>query len=83
MSKKLKPCPFCGGKVRVLLIDNTLVDGVYYTVSRGNSKKNNCHCRLFFESELIPRGSSKLAKRAVFNDLAEAWNRRVNDEKID
>lgn len=77
MKEKLKPCPFCGGKVRIILIDNVQVDGIYYTITRGNSKKNNCHCRLFLESELMPRGASKWTRRTVFNDLVKAWNRRV------
>lgn len=76
MSEKLKPRPFCGEKVKVILTENIQVDGIFYVVTRGNTKKNNCHCRLFFESELMPR-------KAVFDALVEAWNRRANDGKFD
>ena len=40
MSEKLKPCPFCGGKVKVILTENIQVDGIFYVVTRGNTKKN-------------------------------------------
>lgn len=83
MSEKLKPCPFCGEKVKVILTENIQVDGIFYVVTRGNTKKNNCHCRLFFESELMPRNASKWTRKAVFDALVEAWNRRANDGKFD
>ena len=72
MSEKLKPCPFCGEKVKVILTENIQVDGIFYVVTRGNTKKNNCHCRLFFESELMPRNASKWTRKAVFDAVEYA-----------
>ena len=78
----LKPCPFCGGALSIILIDNEQVDGCFFMVTRGNKKhKINCHCRLFMESELMPKNPSKWKKKSVINDLIESWNRRVNQHE--
>ena len=77
---ELKPCPFCGGAVRI--IETTDDDGFsYYLVSRG-LEDNRCRCRVFMESGLFHRTSSKSRKQIERKLLVDAWNRRSNDAEV-
>lgn len=73
MENKLKPCPFCGGKVSISL--SLDVDDFLWVITRGNGK-DKCKCRVFMESEKF-YGAGNAEKKA----LIEAWNRRANDGK--
>ena len=79
---ELKPCPFCGGEVRIVeYYDN---DGIvaWYRVSRGVDEKNRCNCRVFMESRMFLRTSSDEQKQTELKDLSDAWNRRVENDAM-
>lgn len=72
---KLKPCPFCGGKAKVMVCD---CSGTYYTdigteIYRGRGM-TNC---LVMCTKCRVRTQAYLTRRGVFN----AWNRRAEDGK--
>lgn len=78
---KLKPCPLCGGEVSMALTGCGTTNWLFIT--RGTSKtKKNCSCRLFMESDRYFIGcmDSKEAAERAKKDLAEAWNRRADNE---
>ncbi len=72
MREQLKPCPFCGGEVAIALKGDRTTR---WFVTRGFGK-NKCTCRVFMESELMPRDASKWTKDTVKRELAEKWNTR-------
>ena len=75
---ELKPCPFCGGEVTIA-VTGYKSENCFF-VTRGHSKtRKNCKCRVFMESEPYERGDDDLREK-VRSDLADAWNRRANDE---
>lgn len=77
-SPDLKPCPFCGGEVNIMLKGYGKEKCMFIT--RGISRtKKNCKCRVFMEGEPY-RTDEGVSLDKIRNDLAEAWNRRVNDE---
>ena len=71
---ELKPCPFCGGKAKVMACDGA---GTYYTDVGTEQfmgrKMSHClvHCK-----RCGVKTKAYLTRRGVFN----AWNRRVTDE---
>ena len=74
---ELKPCPFCGGSVRI--VETTDDDGFsYYLISRG-VEDARCCCRVFMESNLFHRTSSKERKQKERQMLVDAWNRRADN----
>ena len=73
---KLKPCPFCGGKVRVAVTGD---DGqLVWFVTRG-LKAGKCTCRVFMESECFYSDTPEKEKQRLKMSLVEAWNRRVGE----
>jgi len=77
MTEKLKPCPFCGGDVRIIRTGGDYEEPIfdYYMITRGRGK-NACRCRLFMESDRFSYEDEQLARIAKAN-LIEAWNRRA------
>lgn len=79
MTEKLKPCPFCGGDVRIVkassvfCVEEPIIN--YYMITRGRGK-NGCRCRFVMESDRFYITDRKLARIAKAN-LIEAWNRRA------
>lgn len=75
----LKPCPFCGGKVRIA----ETRDGcqLWWFVTRG-MEKNKCTCRVFMESECFFPETPTKEKQKMKQDLIEAWNRRAENEEL-
>ena len=74
---ELKPCPFCGGEVRLAKTgdeDNQLI----WFITRG-VKENACRCRVFMESAPFYVDDPMEHKRKLKNELIEAWNRRADD----
>ena len=71
--EKLKPCPFCGGAVR--LRQSGYRFGPWIITRGAYKSKRNCDCRLWMESELFYSDGEK--EKAA---LVEAWNRRVKDD---
>lgn len=75
---KLKPCPFCGGEVTIALIGDK---NTRWFVTRGIGK-NKCTCRVFMESEQMPRDASKWTKETTKRELTEKWNTRKPMDNI-
>ena len=75
-NRVLKPCPFCGGSVRIAKAgDNSML---WWFITRGIGE-NPCKCRLFMESEDFAVNEDIKRKMELRKDLIEAWNRRVTD----
>ena len=70
MTEKLKPCPFCGGEVRVtdVIPPRLYIEDTAYCVFCAS-------CDLLFGFDMDYGGEFATEKEAV-----EAWNRRVSDE---
>lgn len=68
--EKLKPCPFCGGEVRMMHDIDGTPSGVH------------CKCgaltRFLFMPKKVRENFGETHRR-----IAERWNRRVTDEYID
>lgn len=78
-SSDLKPCPFCGGEVKIAIKGYGKEKCMFIT--RGISRtKRNCKCRVFMEGEPY-RTDEGCSLEKIRNDLVEAWNRRANDAK--
>jgi len=75
---KLLPCPFCGGEVTIALIGDK---NTRWFVTRGIGK-NKCTCRVFMESEQMPRDASKWTKETTKRELTEKWNTRKPMDNI-
>lgn len=75
---KLKPCPFCGGEVTIALIGDK---NTRWFVTRGFGK-NKCTCRVFMESEQMPRDASKWTRETIKRELAKKWNTRKPMDNI-
>ena len=77
---KLKPCPFCGGNVRVeeYVINEpvTMFDFGYQIVC----KKCNCGSRQM--TPKLPELLTDFEKGVYQKALIERWNRRANDGKL-
>lgn len=74
---ELKPCPFCGGSVRIAKAgDNSML---WWFVTRGIGD-DKCGCSLFMESDDFPINAPSEEKVQLKHDLIEAWNRRAEDE---
>ena len=66
MTKKLKPCPFCGGEAKLFKDVN---DFFIIGCNDGGSYLP-CYCDTFYRNDDLPKFNSK--KEAI-----EVWNRRV------
>ncbi len=69
MQNELKPCPFCGGEVRLV---HTNHKTLYYRVFQFSC--NQCGTTFF-----IPQKSNYKSKEDTEIKAIEAWNRRVED----
>ena len=68
----LKRCPFCGGEAEVILTGNSIV---------GYSKVDvRCHCCGMGRTYKKIKGMSS---DTIRSQVAEKWNRRVDDGKKD
>lgn len=65
MANGLKPCPFCGGKAKI-------IDFMNYDYE----KRFEAYCSNF-DCPIMPHTRECLTKYSAI----EAWNRRVGDEK--
>lgn len=73
MNQKLKPCPFCNGKVIInFTIELEPVGGVWCT---------RCHMLAKFTG-IKPVGKNEKFGRYI-DDLTELWNRRAKDIEED
>lgn len=71
--EELKPCPFCGGEVRIALIED---DDCKWFVTRGLGD-GACRCRVFMESRRFDRRYSDDDIDQIKRDLIDDWNRRA------
>ena len=62
---ELKPCPFCGGEVRINDMGN------YWVILR--TSRSSCVCRIFMESDQF---HDKDGKQRQKEKLIEKWNNR-------
>ena len=65
---ELKPCPFCGGEVRIEDMGN------YWLISR--AYRSSCVCRIFMESDQFSDSDSR---KTTKDNLIKKWNRRVSE----
>lgn len=73
MAEELKPCPFCGGEVRIALMKD---DVCRWFVTRSVSAES-CSCRVFMESRSFDESYSKEQVERIKSELVDAWNRRA------
>ena len=71
---ELKPCPFCGGKPRVIERAASMSESGNYAVFIA------CHCGGY--SAHAHHGRFASTKEAAFGAAAEAWNRRAPSEPV-
>lgn len=64
---ELKPCPFCGSKVRFNYDGNFEPNGIWCS---------KCHMLAKFSRIHVKRGETF---EFAMNEMAEAWNQRVGD----
>jgi hypothetical protein len=74
---ELKPCPFCGGKVRVAKTGDG--DQLWWFVTRA-TEAGKCTCRVFMESMCFYPDTPQEEKQKLKRDLVEAWNRRAGEQ---
>lgn len=76
MTDKLKPCPFCGGEVRIVRCI-TYQDGFYWAIE-GALGDNGCECNVTMESQLFDDDEHGEFEK---KQLIKAWNRRAGDQE--
>ena len=69
---ELKPCPFCGGNVRMTASGEDII--MYHFITRGKGE-GACKCRVFMESETFLMDDEEGRARTQ-QLLITAWNRR-------
>lgn len=74
---ELKPCPFCGGAVRIAI--SSVEDKKLLFVTRGMfSDKRNCDCRVFMECDVfLSEPDFSRVRHKIESNLIKRWNRRV------
>ena len=70
---ELKPCPFCGGNVRMAETGEDII--MYHIITRGEGD-GACTCRVFMESETFLKCDEEGRARTQ-QLLITAWNRRT------
>ncbi len=78
MTDKLKPCPFCGGNVKVAKMGDN--GHMWWFITRG-SGENKCRCRVFMESEDFCINDTMEFKQKLKEELINAWNRRADNDR--
>lgn len=73
---ELKPCPFCGGQVRIAVTGFHSQKCMFITRGVDESKKN-CTCNLFMESKGYSSSSPDNKVEKIKEELVKAWNKRV------
>ena len=73
---ELKPCPFCGGEVKIYTCDKASSFDCWFTV--GVTGKNGCDCRYSMNSQLF-NAADKDARERARQQLVGAWNRRADN----
>lgn len=63
----LKPCPFCGGEVNIVLKDNGLFESGHYFLIKHKRNKCNVDCVIFKYNA------------HTLEDACKTWNRRSNE----
>ena len=69
--EKLKPCPFCGGKVKLVKVKEL----PYWTIGR-DRREGSCRCHVYMEGRFY-NPNDKQDTEDARNELVEAWNRRA------
>lgn len=78
MSNKLKPCPFCGGKVELREIAIVPSESREFTVSY-KIRCPKCNIKFVFESRFRIEKGQQVITQNGYEKCVEAWNRRVED----
>ncbi len=72
MTDKLKPCPFCGGEVRVFFTN-------YINLNKKTYHLNCNRCNTYFG---LTENSRYVSAETTEKELIEAWNRRVENNEM-
>lgn len=83
---ELKPCPFCGNKIKIIILDdefnmhdekyeNEPYSGLQYGLSHVESYNPDCPIATY-EGEILGVYGYDTRQEAI-----EAWNRRVDNDK--
>lgn len=64
MPEKLKPCPFCGGKVEIINAEELTINGICFVVHCDNCESETCFWRNCMSEERT----------------AKKWNRRAESD---
>ena len=83
-SKELKPCPFCGGKLKIIILDDEFNvhdeeyekepwSGLQYALFHGVEENEDCPIANH-EGEMLGVYGYDTKDEAI-----EAWNRRIKD----
>ena len=82
----LKPCPFCGGKARILSVDVSC--STYGRTEKVKIGCTSCDASIeatrqeFSTEQICMNGERKIVPTGIFDNLGaiEQWNRRASDE---
>ena len=85
---KLKPCPFCGAEIRIIVCDD---EGNIHDTEYENNPWSGLGHMLYHDITDIPSGKCPIARHEyegimgvwiydTREEAAEAWNRRATDE---
>lgn len=73
MNDKLKPCPFCGGEIKLYSHCGNDYFGCL-------AKCQDCDAEYKLKTKLVFLKNSVKISKTVFAKATKEWNRRANDE---
>lgn len=77
---KLKPCPFCGGKAKIMECDQELPFSEKISIFFVCCKECGCSPFHFSEVNLYYKENCKIIADELRKKAIEAWNRRADND---
>lgn len=75
MNKELKPCPFCGGRAKIIMV----ITPVYIQANSHTVLVQCTECHAEMHKIIIPYTDYTSFEREA-KELVEKWNRRAKNE---